>query len=602
MNLKIVFLVIFLAIACSIGYGRAEGDEIHISGLEALPYACTQSNTTYILDSDLTAPGTAIIIAASDVTLDLNGHKITYGTLSRSKDHGIILYCGYVHTNNFPNLPSPSPTAWKKANNAIITNRKHDTSEDAVVNIEQGGTGDHSDCIRGVENNGVTINTIKISYRGDSCKGIYILGPRTPVSVYDIVSTSNVTTIDNRHQGYPHIDINGYLKGTENAVKVYNNQIRNGCQLGIRVCYKFVDPDAKSVFPEIYSNQILGTQSLYANDYGIQFMGHNAKIYDNTIDCAPNGDYPGFSRGIQLIGAQDCEVFQNTIKVRSRGNKEYKQYWTHGIKVEADSQFGPVDNNLIRDNNITVYQYYDAEKGITNGGYGLNLSDHTSGQTPVAGRVNRFEKNTVTAIATRAETFYNKDVSCVNLLNVAPGNKATFQDNTFVSNQHVVLFNTSSTSDVVFRHNTINKSGTFDWKLALFWPYKAAHKGIKFIDNIYQNGADSKYTFSGLTDTGSDFSVLWTFDLEVISGGTKASGATVTIKNALGTTVFAGITNASGKLSQPLELPQFKVDRTAPGQPIVLNYTPYTVQISMPHTVTKSLTIDKPQTLSVTLE
>jgi hypothetical protein len=43
------------------------------------PYVLNQPNTTYVLRSDIATPGTAFVVAAAGVTLDLNGHTVTYG-------------------------------------------------------------------------------------------------------------------------------------------------------------------------------------------------------------------------------------------------------------------------------------------------------------------------------------------------------------------------------------------------------------------------------------------------------------------------------------------------------------------------------------------
>ena len=43
------------------------------------PYLLTGSNTNYVLDTDVTVNGTAFILGGKNVTLDLNGHTVTYG-------------------------------------------------------------------------------------------------------------------------------------------------------------------------------------------------------------------------------------------------------------------------------------------------------------------------------------------------------------------------------------------------------------------------------------------------------------------------------------------------------------------------------------------
>jgi hypothetical protein len=48
------------------------------------PYALTQANTTYVLETDVTTAGTAFVAAAPNVILDLNGHTVTYGDVSQT--------------------------------------------------------------------------------------------------------------------------------------------------------------------------------------------------------------------------------------------------------------------------------------------------------------------------------------------------------------------------------------------------------------------------------------------------------------------------------------------------------------------------------------
>ena len=43
------------------------------------PYLLTSSNETYVLDTDVTVNGTAFVVGGANITLDLNGHTVTYG-------------------------------------------------------------------------------------------------------------------------------------------------------------------------------------------------------------------------------------------------------------------------------------------------------------------------------------------------------------------------------------------------------------------------------------------------------------------------------------------------------------------------------------------
>ena len=47
--------------------------------VRSAPYQLDQADTTYLLATDVTTPATAFVVSAANVTLDLNGHDVTYG-------------------------------------------------------------------------------------------------------------------------------------------------------------------------------------------------------------------------------------------------------------------------------------------------------------------------------------------------------------------------------------------------------------------------------------------------------------------------------------------------------------------------------------------
>lgn len=69
-----------------LGAGRIDvplterANEVTISSSSTFPYYITQSDTEYILTEDIVTEGDAIIIEASNITLNLNGNTISYGT------------------------------------------------------------------------------------------------------------------------------------------------------------------------------------------------------------------------------------------------------------------------------------------------------------------------------------------------------------------------------------------------------------------------------------------------------------------------------------------------------------------------------------------
>lgn len=61
---------------------KAQAATVHLNNSIAKPYYLNQAGATYILDEDISAEGTALVIDADNITVDLNGHTITFGANS----------------------------------------------------------------------------------------------------------------------------------------------------------------------------------------------------------------------------------------------------------------------------------------------------------------------------------------------------------------------------------------------------------------------------------------------------------------------------------------------------------------------------------------
>jgi uncharacterized repeat protein (TIGR01451 family) len=220
-----------------------------------------------------------------------------------------------------------------------------------------------------------------------------------------------------------------------------------------------------------------------------------------------------------------------------------------------------------------------------------------------------FYENIVTAKAARKEVFKERDAGCVGLLNIPAGSCSVFRDNTFNTDQHVVVTQGYEVQDVSFYHNIINKtsSGDMDWQLMVFFPYGFPLKGIKFIDNIYRNGAASSSSYLGTNDPGSDYSVGWFVDPVIKdSSGSPVQNAAITIKDSDGAVVYTGTTNATGIPETRPEL----IEKTTMHSGIssvpatVVSHTPHTIIVSKNgfKTYQSNITADSTKTLDITLE
>lgn len=59
----------------------AQAAEVHLNNSITKPYYLNQAGSTYILDEDITAEGTAFVFDENNITLDLNGHAVTFGNI-----------------------------------------------------------------------------------------------------------------------------------------------------------------------------------------------------------------------------------------------------------------------------------------------------------------------------------------------------------------------------------------------------------------------------------------------------------------------------------------------------------------------------------------
>ena len=54
-------------------------DQTWLQRKGSAPYILNQAGATYQLETDVTTAGTAFVILNQNITLDLNGHTVTYG-------------------------------------------------------------------------------------------------------------------------------------------------------------------------------------------------------------------------------------------------------------------------------------------------------------------------------------------------------------------------------------------------------------------------------------------------------------------------------------------------------------------------------------------
>ncbi|MFO0754797.1 MAG: carboxypeptidase-like regulatory domain-containing protein [Thermodesulfovibrionales bacterium] len=260
------------------------------------PATLDQPDTEYVLQNDIATEGTAFTVAASDVTLNLNGYTVTYGTRDAEAAYGVLI------------------EGEKRKNVALVNGR--------IVQGEgecrgKPGTGKNCNPVYAYETFGLEIGGIGISYRSADTHGIYLQWGRDARIHHSVVRDSG-TEVKDRHQG-----IDALRAGRVVNAHVHHNVIRTR-QVGIRVGEE----------GEVHHNEVQ-IDSRVTNSVGLSMQSgslHHNKVYGYGVH--PIGIWPG----------RNGKVFSNYVEVQStRKGDEYgdtgaaclRMTWGTGDGVEV---------------------------------------------------------------------------------------------------------------------------------------------------------------------------------------------------------------------------------------------------------------------------
>ncbi len=298
---------------------------------------------TYSLANDVSSAGTCFAIGASGVTLNLNGHTITYGTGGGTAPTPAIAACAPWYSG----LSASQCVEGSDSNLTVyggnIVQSTHAAPFSPIFWIGQGGTG------------GGYIHDLNVTFQSVGSQFFHGEIDGGGYTIQNNVINDNVTNI--QHPGQSPLgaraQFQGYVihtdeEGTGSPVPdtISGNTFNGSPQGGI------ADGVAGS---QIYSNTIKLT-STYSNDYGVIATMNNQNVHGNTITGQGRG-LDGESSGFIFSG--------NTVNVaEGTGNTEYggcELGGTYGIRVKnydwpnsTESGTAPSTNFKIANNTVTV--------------------------------------------------------------------------------------------------------------------------------------------------------------------------------------------------------------------------------------------------------
>jgi hypothetical protein len=511
----------------------------------------------YALEKDVSSPATCFSIQANNITLDLNGHKITYGMESRkTAAYGILgIACWDTTLSNGVANGNPCGGNFNRftvLNGKILQAASVAAYSDAL-HLGQGG------------GNYLEVHDVEFWVQEDAAIPIYTTFSGAGARVYRNIIHNDVRTIPNRHQ------LQGMSVKFDNSQEihpgqsVYANQIIGGTQGGIFL----VTAGATA-----YGNRI-NQNSHYSNDFSIYVWGNDQKILNNEIDTVSG-------RGLQIGGG--------------------------AIGTGGAGKGGA--HSLIHDNRVLVtelkqncdYSIGDACNVCEPGGaYGIQFDDNPQGDqsfnNTVVARANECDASALRITDSRLLENESHEDSFTGTRIGASAAKAygwdnagpsgfTARNDSFVGDSASYHVNWDGAQNEVCISCTVGKGTnpsatyvTFSFQNGGRNPVKNIHfVDTKFIGGAAKDSTDMRPLNASDWPGYSEYFIDWTFSLLVLEqNGNGLADADISFYDRFGNATFEGKTDGKGKISIPLT--EFRMYNT-PKQVVREVHTPYVVQIT----------------------
>jgi hypothetical protein len=480
------------------------------------------SGATYVLQNDVSAAGTCFSIQANKITLNLNGHTVTYGSKGGAHArYGVVgMACWDPDLNNGRADGNPCGDAYNELTvmNGSIVQANTAPAYSHAVRLGQSGAAKAS------------LHDLSLTVRTTSSIPIWIDYSSGGLQIYKNTIHNEVTDINNRHR------LEGMsIKSEDDAGCklpniIHHNVIIGGAQGGILTRCKG---------SQIYSNDI-AQNGHYTNDFAIYASGQFQNVYDNYV-------HPIQGRG---IGGGDADthgtrIHHNRIVVIEKANNvEYG-----GCQI--DGTYGITQRNTygttIDHNQVTV-------KSDGCGGTGIKMTEDvgSGGSAPIL-----IHDNTITAININGQTAQ----PLRGLANDHTTSRCCiYQNNIVISDSYFAGVDWQGGDDAMFIGNTfaLGNNPLRGATGLVFWgcgnPGSSTNNWA-FTDMVYQNGAQSN---TRMLNTGSDagcstsYFFEWTYSLKITNrNGQPVMGAVVSVADSTGLT-HSGTSDANGHISLAL--------------------------------------------------
>jgi uncharacterized repeat protein (TIGR01451 family) len=521
------------------------------------PGTLDQQGATYVLDQDVSAPGTAFYLTARGITFDLNGHTVTYNTeASATPVYGISV---------------GSPSAWVNMDESGMRIRNGTVVQGAGASLHSDAVYVHYTNPRNLE-----ISGLHLTVSGSSCHGITVDWGRT-FDVHDNTITSNVSQIVNRYayDGYAM-----YFKAVTDS-SIHDNVVAGG-HGGIAT--------VTCINTTISGNDI-SHRAVDTNGYGILLWAPSGlQVYQNHIHT-PDGV------GLLVDGPYgNTAIYANTIDVQMGPKPEYGYgYTAWGIKCRTYPNQNPLGGLDLHDNII----HATTGAGLVQAA-GIGIYDSHPDLN------NRYYHNDITAVTTDS----TKEAVGIRLAGIKAADTGTrIYENTVTSNSanlDLTSADGAGPDGIVFASNTLvrgaNPIGYHTITIG-YWTYATEH--TVFLDTRVTGGASVEDVGFDAASGGAaySYSVQWYLTVTAHDAlGNPVAGASVTAAPQPGGEEVTGTTDDQGVAK--LALTQyFRSGVTYPVTSSYLYHTPHTVRVHKEgyQDVVQEVTMDASKAVEATL-
>jgi hypothetical protein len=472
-----------------------------------------KTSGTYKLEADVSSPGTCFSIQVDDVTLDLNGKTITYGTsVSNVPVYGILGVSCWD-----PDFGVGNPCGGSSNNLTVfggtITQSAGAAPFSHGIRLGQG------------PKDGPRVHDVIFNISANSSIPIYTTYAGTGAAIYNNTINNLVVQIRNRHQLQGQSIKLADTSHMPGPATIFNNYIKGGAQGAI----------FSAVPGTVIHDNVINQKGTYTNDFGIYAWSNGGEVYDNVVR-------PTLGRGIQVAASAGERVHDNTIAViEQRDNEEYggcQGGGTFGIQFDDNPTRAVASHN-----NVTA-------KADQCGAQALRVTESLEGSENLS-HDNRYVSERVGNSEAFATGFGSGGATGF-----------TSEHDFFSGDTSVARFDWDGGANLIFRDCALAKGAnpapdfvTFSFRNGGTVPVRNIH----FIDCIFQNGAakddtDMKPILSAADWPGpAEYFIDWTVKLSARNQRKEPLvGVSIEIENVLGQRVFRGMTDNDGKISTAL--------------------------------------------------